>query len=475
MYVPPFAPSQSDVILNYIISTATMALMLIAYGCKPDAIQRRLQKPAWPIAAGLGASIATLASLMANSVIAVALTGAFTSVLAARFAFMLAQIKPKEILLIALLQQIFAGFVYGYVLYLPFAWRPIFLCLLPLMAGACSALDGGRLRYDSVGLLDIKELPHAKKMMGNLVRLIIAIGLFAATINIVRGFYPSMIEMDTFAEARGSSSILFFFVKVMLCLVVAGLPLNTNLARLSYWCFLILAFCTLPLPLLGLGSSLTLQSFGCINALQNVVIWTLLCSIAYKSGRSPIRIFGWGWGSMALCSVLGWAAGTALVNLGTNPDMMLTVEIVMLAIMLISGIVIINQQVIEALFIPIDRDAPASVRISLNGSRESNQRLETELVESSPSPVSAVENRGRWGRAVQSMAYDHALSDRERDVLKLLLKGYTKNRVAEELCISYNTVRSHVRNIYVKCDAHNQQELIDSFDAYMREQARRNV
>ena len=67
------------------------------------------------------------------------------------------------------------------------------------------------------------------------------------------------------------------------------------------------------------------------------------------------------------------------------------------------------------------------------------------------------------------MAADRDLSERERDVFELLLKGYTKNRAAEELCISYNTVRSHVRNIYVKCDAHSQQDLIDGLEAYLRE------
>ena len=67
------------------------------------------------------------------------------------------------------------------------------------------------------------------------------------------------------------------------------------------------------------------------------------------------------------------------------------------------------------------------------------------------------------------MAGDHDLSPRETDVLEQLLKGHTKKRISEELCISYNTVRSHVRNIYAKCDAHSQQDLIDAFDRYLRD------
>ena len=34
-------------------------------------------------------------------------------------------------------------------------------------------------------------------------------------------------------------------------------------------------------------------------------------------------------------------------------------------------------------------------------------------------------------------------------------------RIAEELVISENTVRTHVRHIYAKLDVHSHQELID--------------
>ena len=71
---------------------------------------------------------------------------------------------------------------------------------------------------------------------------------------------------------------------------------------------------------------------------------------------------------------------------------------------------------------------------------------------------------GRWKKAVRDMAFDQQLSSRESDVLELLLKGYSKQHIAEDLFIAYNTVRSHVRNIYTKCDVHNQQELIVRFE-----------
>ena len=43
----------------------------------------------------------------------------------------------------------------------------------------------------------------------------------------------------------------------------------------------------------------------------------------------------------------------------------------------------------------------------------------------------------------------------------LLSKGRNRAHIKEELVISDETVKSHVKNIYRKTDVHSQQELID--------------
>ncbi|MEE0706304.1 MAG: helix-turn-helix transcriptional regulator, partial [Adlercreutzia sp.] len=59
------------------------------------------------------------------------------------------------------------------------------------------------------------------------------------------------------------------------------------------------------------------------------------------------------------------------------------------------------------------------------------------------------------------MAVDYGLSTREVDVLELLVVGKDAKAIADELFISFNTVRSHIRRIYVKLDVHSRQELLD--------------
>ncbi|TAF44133.1 MAG: DNA-binding response regulator [Sphingobacteriales bacterium] len=52
------------------------------------------------------------------------------------------------------------------------------------------------------------------------------------------------------------------------------------------------------------------------------------------------------------------------------------------------------------------------------------------------------------------------LSDRETDVIKLLSEGQTYTQIATELFIAPNTVRSHIKNIYIKLFATNKSEAI---------------
>lgn len=53
------------------------------------------------------------------------------------------------------------------------------------------------------------------------------------------------------------------------------------------------------------------------------------------------------------------------------------------------------------------------------------------------------------------------LTDRECEVLRMLARGYNGYRIRDELGLSYNTVKTHVKRIYQKLDVHSHQEVID--------------
>ena len=50
---------------------------------------------------------------------------------------------------------------------------------------------------------------------------------------------------------------------------------------------------------------------------------------------------------------------------------------------------------------------------------------------------------------------DYGLSQREREVLHLLVDGLTQKRIAERLFLSEHTINTHIRNIYAKLHVHS--------------------
>lgn len=50
------------------------------------------------------------------------------------------------------------------------------------------------------------------------------------------------------------------------------------------------------------------------------------------------------------------------------------------------------------------------------------------------------------------------LTNRETDVVRLLARGLTSSFIQEELVLSHNTVKTHVRHIHTKLDVYSRQE-----------------
>ena len=65
----------------------------------------------------------------------------------------------------------------------------------------------------------------------------------------------------------------------------------------------------------------------------------------------------------------------------------------------------------------------------------------------------------RKGRIHPDVVQD-LLSEREMEVLKLVEQGYSNKDLAGKLFVSENTVKTHLKNIYVKLDAGRRTEAV---------------
>ncbi len=60
----------------------------------------------------------------------------------------------------------------------------------------------------------------------------------------------------------------------------------------------------------------------------------------------------------------------------------------------------------------------------------------------------------------------YRLSAREAEVMELIARGNTVARIAEELIVSENTIRTHSKRIYAKLAIHKKQELLDLIESF---------
>ena len=73
-------------------------------------------------------------------------------------------------------------------------------------------------------------------------------------------------------------------------------------------------------------------------------------------------------------------------------------------------------------------------------------------------PVAAAEAPTGREPSVELMV--QTLTFREREILGLLTGGLTTRGIAQELCLTYQTVRSHIYNTFIKLGVHSQLEAV---------------
>ena len=58
---------------------------------------------------------------------------------------------------------------------------------------------------------------------------------------------------------------------------------------------------------------------------------------------------------------------------------------------------------------------------------------------------------------------EHGISPREEEIVRLILRGFSNQKIGKTLFISLNTVKSHVRSIFMKFNVKSRFELISLF------------
>ena len=227
----------------------------------------------------------------------------------------------------------------------------------------------------------------------------------------------------------------------------------------------------------------------------------LLAYVAYSSRLSPILVFGLGRGASALGTTFGWLAGLEIVR--SQGDGSLSLEVVSVAMvfaLLVVSMLVLNDRLIGDALRPEERIRGDAAEVPAQGAGSAGEAAFADrrgaedrrsaadgegawdggtgrsgasemggagasLADDSPGGAAAGERRsGPYRMRCDAVAEHYGLSPRERDVFDLLVRGRSIDYIAQNLTISFNTAKSHIRHIYVKADVHSRQELIDLID-----------
>ena len=183
---------------------------------------------------------------------------------------------------------------------------------------------------------------------------------------------------------------------------------------------------------------------SCGIAAFDVFQWIVLTALARRNMHGAVSVFAWGSAMHAIGVILGANAGRFVNHYWTSD-----VQVVVLAVAGIVFCLVVAMSVFLQHF---------SFEKTINGVRESVPPV---LVDSADEDDASEERALTVDERCEVLSQQKGLTKRETEVLHLLARGRTGVFIQHELCVSYNTIKAHVKHIYQKLDVHTHQELID--------------
>ena len=497
--------------LTYLVSTLALGVALVLLSLVRPLTRRLVGSNLLLIAVAVVVGAATVGTYASSSlgadanlylIVSAALTGAGTSVIVLRFGVVYSKAPAREAAMYTAASFVFAAMIYFMAVGLPDPVGMVFTALLPVLA-LVSTLTNPEWSDEGEGGRPEGPVPLRRFF----VRLLVAVAVFSVVVGVSRGF---SVPHSSISSLNADGALIIFSTAVVagvLFVVVGLLRRQFDVSRLYYPIIIAVAAGILVTPLLGgtgFGSQFITVAYNCFV----LVIWCLLAYVAYSSRLSPILVFGLGRGASALGTTFGWLAGLEIVR--SQGDGSLSLEVISVAMvfaLLVVSMLVLNDRLIGDALRPEERLRGDAAEIPAQGAGSAGETAFADrrgaedrgsavadgegawdggvgrggagemgevgemggagasLADGSPGDAAMGERRpGPYRTRCDAVAERYGLSPRERDVFDLLVRGRSIDYIAQNLTISFNTAKSHIRHIYVKTDVHSRQELIDLID-----------
>lgn len=434
----------------YIVSTLALSTMLVLAAVFHRYFEQLLNKRLFVLVDALVASAATVSLAFAMRadpsglmyLVSSALTGVGTALVALRIGSVYGNVSARRALMLTSVSFLFAVMVYFVCVGVPATLGVVVLSLLPLMAALFTMPLAPRAQGEACDAVEVegRELPH-----GFLVRLTLAVFVFSLAASFAIGGAHAMSDLDSVTN-EGSIALFVFGGVSALIFVAAGVSsVRFDLVRLYYPLILLASVSVLVIPITG-GQ---LAEHGLLPTVVYDVfilfIWVLLSHVSHRTDLSAVQVFGWGRGASALGSTIGSVIATEIqMKSGDPTGMMILASGALIFALAVTAMIVLKEGTLDDMIAKTGGANADDFSAPLDPLAQS----------------AAVAGRGTWIRSCDDLADKANLSKREREVLVLLSKGRTIDYIADDLGITFNTSKSHVRHVYEKTGVHTRQELL---------------
>ena len=418
--------------------------------------------------------------------IAALLTGVGTSILCLRAGRIYGSISLGDSLTAGGISLLFAAFLYFVGVGIPAEIRLFFIAALPLVSALLLTMgnpDPFPSATPDAGEDATRKSPERRMYR----KLVAASALVAFTAGVGKGITSMIGSAEAFAR---TGTITVFCIGLVAIVVVAVVNRGDTVrgARSVYSGLIVLGIAMMlatcfgfDIAFLSIGKECLWMVFSCFMAYM-----------AFRYDFSAVRVFGIGQGTYFLASLVGWAVGglvqpyyvDGIVRMGVGMALAFLVVLVLVYVFPENDLKRIVARSVDseaaaqqhAKVVPTcsaaacatcpAREMPKAMgQTGERGGEKDVPHVAGASAPAIPVPASASQEsapapadaplRGNPADPI------YGLSARELEVLDLFAQGRSANWIAENLTISKNTVRTHLRAIYSKLDVHSRQELLD--------------
>ncbi len=442
--------------LAFVVSTFALAVSLVVASLFPAQARICLTGSLVMKALSCAGAFATLivinAGLLPPAVIfmAAAATGMITSLIALRAAVLFAEMDTKRMLLCMCAVLMLGVLIYSFgIMLMEYGLSAVTAVILVLLL----PLSAYFLYLDDAELDDAGLVPSEESLVfpRSFWRFIAYTGILMFTLSITRGYYPNLIDAQQFAASRGLVGLGLMMGGTIIAFIVAKTPRNASFGSLCYVLFSVSAVAVPLMVLLDVDPTVIGNISAVLFGTSLLCVWGLSGRISFLSGCSAVRVLGMSFGVACMGATLGFAAGTVLFSVTEGAGIPLYLSGASLVVCLIAVIFLLRKEDIHDLMQP---SADNLVEFAIEGAADDGGAL------AGGAASVSTDYQASLSRLCGLVALDRGLSPREAEVFPLLALGQDAKGIGEELCISFNTVRTHIKGIYRKLDVHSRQEMM---------------